>query len=69
MWVFHVIEKFCVLKTRLQSSDLRLNYENIASIKTTHVEGVHLTLPPHKFSVQVKSRSLLNHGSVRASSK
>ena len=30
------------------------------------VEGVHLTLPPHIISAQVKSRSMLHHGSVRA---
>ena len=44
VWVFHVIEKFCVLKTRLQLSDLRLNYENIASIKTTHTTKILLIL-------------------------
>ena len=27
-------------------------------------EGVHLTLPPHILSVQVKSRSMLHYGSV-----
>ena len=32
-------------------------------------DGVHLTLPPHIFSVQVKLRSMLNHGSVGASSR
>ena len=30
---------------------------------------VHLTLPPHIFSVQVKSRNMLHHGSVWASLK
>ena len=34
-----------------------------------HWEGVDLTLPPHIFSVQVKSRSMLHHGSVWASLK
>ena len=29
-------------------------------------EGVHLILPPHVPSVQVKSRSTLHHGSVGA---
>ena len=33
------------------------------------VEGVHLTLPPHIISIQVKSRSMLHHGSVGASLK
>ena len=33
------------------------------------MEGVHLTLPPHITSVQVKSRSMLHHGSVGASLK
>ena len=32
-------------------------------------EGVHLTLPPHIISVQVKSRSMLHHRSVGASLK
>ena len=32
-------------------------------------DGVHLTLPPHITSVQVKSRSMLHHGSVWASLK
>ena len=32
-------------------------------------KGVHLTFPLHIFSVQVKSRSMLHHGSVSASSK
>ena len=31
------------------------------------MEGVHLTLPPHIISIQVKSRSMLHHGSVGAS--
>ena len=35
----------------------------------TSIEGVHLTLPPHIISIQVKSRSMLHHGSVVASSK
>ena len=34
-----------------------------------HFEGVHLTLPPHIFPVLVKSRSMLHHGSVEASSE
>ena len=34
-----------------------------------HFEGVHLTLPPHIFSVLVKSRSMLHHGSVESSSE
>ena len=33
------------------------------------VEGVHLKLPPHIISVQVKSLSILHHGSVGASLK
>ena len=33
------------------------------------VEGVHLTLAPHIISIQVKSRSMLHHGSVGASLK
>ena len=33
------------------------------------LEGVHLTLPPYIFSVQVKSRSILHHGSVGTSLK
>ena len=33
------------------------------------LDGVHLTLPPHIFSVQVKLRSMLNHGSVGSSSR
>ena len=33
------------------------------------VESVHLTLPPHIISIQVKSRSMLHHGSVGASLK
>ena len=32
-------------------------------------EDVHLTLPPHIISVQVKSQSMLHHGSVVASLK
>ena len=32
-------------------------------------EGVHLTLPPHILSIQVKSRSMLHHGSVGANPK
>ena len=32
-------------------------------------EGVHMTLPPHIISVQVKSRSMLHHGSAGASLK
>ena len=32
-------------------------------------EAVHLTLPAHIISVQVKSRGLLHHGSVGASLK
>ena len=32
-------------------------------------EGVHLALPSQIFSVQVKSRSMLDHGSVAASSE
>ena len=32
-------------------------------------EGVYLALPPRIFSVQVKSRSMLHHGSVGASLK
>ena len=33
------------------------------------MEGVRLTLPPHISSAQVKSRSMLHHGSVGASLK
>ena len=33
------------------------------------LEGVYLTLPSHIISVQVKSRSMLDHGSVGASLK
>ena len=33
------------------------------------LEDVHLTLPPHIFSAQVKSRSMLYHGAVGASLK
>ena len=33
------------------------------------IEGVHLTLPPHTISVQVKSGSMLHHGLVGASLK
>ena len=33
------------------------------------MEGVHLTLPPHINSVQVKSRSMLHNWSVGASLK
>ena len=33
------------------------------------IKGVHLTLPAHIISVQVKSQSMLHHGSVRASLK
>ena len=36
-----------------------VHHENIDLI-----EGVYLTLPLHIFSVQVKSRSMLHHGSV-----
>ena len=32
-------------------------------------EGVHLTLPPHIISIQLKSRSMLHHGSIGASLK
>ena len=38
-------------------------------LSLVHWEGVDLTLPPHIFSVQVKSRSMLHHGSVWASLK
>ena len=36
---------------------------------TKVLEGGHLTLPPHIISVQVKSRSMLHHGSVEVSLK
>ena len=39
------------------------------NLKTLNNEGVHLTLPPRIISVQVKSRSMLYHGSVGASLK
>ena len=32
-----------------------------------HFEGAHPTLPSHIFSILVKSRSMLHHGSVAAS--
>ena len=32
-------------------------------------EDVHLTLPPHIFSVQVKSLNMLHHGSVGTGSE
>ena len=32
-------------------------------------EGIHLTLPSRIISFQVKSQSMLHHGSVRASLK
>ena len=44
-----------------------LNYMAIRVF--TVIEAVHLTLPPHIISVQVKSRSMLHHGSVGASLK
>ena len=43
------------IKTKIFKSDL--------------YKGVHLTLPPHIISVQVKSWSMLHHGSVGASLK
>ena len=33
------------------------------------LEGAHLTLPPHIFSAQVKSRSMLYHGPMGESLK
>ena len=44
-----------------------LNYMAIRVF--TVIETVHLTLPPHIISAQVKSRSMLHHGSVGASLK
>ena len=41
----------------------------IFDLYNTRYEGVYLTLPPHIFSVQVKSRSMLHHGSLGASLK
>ena len=47
----------------------RSKLRNINDIKISFMEDVHLTLPPHIFSEEVKSRSMLDHGSVGASSK
>ena len=42
---------------------------NYFKLLTDIQEGVHLTLPLHIFSIQVKSRSMLHHGSVGESLK
>ena len=47
---------------------LRKNFSYTMSVDKVK-EGVHLTLPPHIFSVLVKSRSMLHHGAVGASSE
>ena len=45
-----------------------ISFENNCSY-TTPFEGAHLTLPPYIISVEVKSWSMLHHGSVEASLK
>ena len=41
------------------------NTTNWYKKKKSNKEGYHLILPPHVFSTQAKSRSMLHHGSMR----
>ena len=62
------LDKFC----KLAEADSPHKYINImAPTKSYYAayKGVYLTLPPHIFSVQVRSPSILHHELVGASSK
>ena len=50
---------------------MALNIQQFVLVKCNYLiyESVHLTLPPHTISVQVKSRSMLHHRSVGTSLK
>ena len=51
------------------SFPLRISSVYVIKFEENSGEGVHLTLPPHIISIQVKSWSMLHHGSVGASLK
>ena len=53
-----------------QSAHLMVFFDTLKNTPPAVIrEGLHLILPPHIFSVPVKSRSMLHHGSVWVSLK
>ena len=63
-----LISSFLTEQSANSTSEVERNFFPEALLCTWRmVEGVHLTLPPHIFSVQVKSQSMLHHGLVSAS--
>ena len=63
------LTKFIIISDEKKFCGGRCQKVEELQVKRVRYEGVHLTLPPHIFSVQVKSRSMLYHWPVGASSE